>query len=437
MKKTIFLVERSNEIKYLAPIIETLKKKKIEIEICTFILSHDENNFKNYLNFNNIKSNLIKDTEIKKFDNKNKFHDYCIEKTNEISYIFSLVFLSRERFKISTKFLDAINAKWCVVGHGLDSFSQFKDEDTYIKYTVNFFFTSKFFFKEGKEYIKKFVKHKNVFDTEKVKTHYIGNAMFSKKIFTKKTNLKKKLIYLPFPFLKERYGKDFAFQAAYSGQFINYYSFLKNIKKKNILYSIYYQIKHYILNNLEIIRHYSAIKNYYQIDNELNVVKSIREFCDKNDFKFVVKPRLKFPFINKIYDYADQILFDDESSQYPTLFQKEISSSDIVIGSLSSSVYEVAMFKLPYVNIEIPEVAFRSKSNKFFHKYNKNLYYNFNGVVFNYKINDFIKNFKKYKFSKFKQDKKKNHFYLKKFCGIENNKVNIGEKILKILKNNK
>lgn len=437
MKKTIFLIERSNEVKYFAPIIETFQKQKIEIEIFTFISSKNKNNFKNYLNFNNVKSNLIKGIKIKRFYNKNKFHDYCIDKTNEISYIFSLVFLSRERFKISAEFLDAINTKWCVVGHGADSFLQFENENTYLKYSVNFFFTSKFFFKEGKEYIKKFVKHKNIFDTKKVKTHYIGNTMFSKKIFTKKSNFKKKLIYLPFPFLKERYGKDFAFQAAYSGQFINYYSFLKNIKKKNIFYSIYYQIKHYILNNLEIVRYYGAIKNYYQINNELSIVKSIRVFCDKNDFKFIVKPRLKFPFIDKIYNYADQIIYDEESSQYPTLFQKEISSSDIVIGSLSSSVYEVAMFKLPYVNIEIPEIAFRSKSNKFIHKYNKNLYYNYNGVVFNYKISDFIKNFQTYNFSKFKLDKKKSHLYLKKFCGIENNKQNIGEKVLKVLKNNK
>ena len=43
--------------------------------------------------------------------------------------------------------------------------------------------------------------------------------MFSKEIFLKKKKKKKKLIYLPFPFLRDRYGKNknFAFQAAYSG----------------------------------------------------------------------------------------------------------------------------------------------------------------------------------------------------------------------------
>ena len=49
--------------------------------------------------------------------------------------------MSRERFKISAEFLDAINTKWCVVGHGADSFLQFENENTYLKYSVNFFFT--------------------------------------------------------------------------------------------------------------------------------------------------------------------------------------------------------------------------------------------------------------------------------------------------------
>ena len=139
----------------------------------------------------------------------------------------------------------------------------------------------------------------------------------------------------------------------------------------------------------------------------MNVVKSIRKFCDHNNFEFIVKPRLKFPYINKINKYADKVIFDNESLQYPSLFQKELSNTDLVIGSLSSSVYEVAMFKIPYINIEIPKIAFGSNSNKFLHNYEKNLYYNFDKVVFNYKISDFINKFKNEKYKKilFKQKK--------------------------------
>ena len=206
----------------------------------------------------------------------------------------------------------------------MDSFIQFKNEDTYLDYKVNFFFSSNFFLKEGKKYIQKFTKNKNIFDKQNVKTYLVGNTMFSKEIFLKKKKKKKKLIYLPFPFLRDRYGKNknFAFQAAYSGQFINFFTFSINSQNKGYYSSIYSQIKHYILNKIEIFKYFYLINSYYKNYNELNVIKSIRKFCDQNNFEFIVKPRLKFPYINKINKYADKVIFDDESLQYPSLFQK-------------------------------------------------------------------------------------------------------------------
>ena len=65
------------------------------------------------------------------------------------------------------------------------------------------------------------------------------------------------------------------------------------------------------------------------------------------------------------------------------------------------------MFKIPYINIEIPKIAFGSNSNKFLHNYEKNLYYNFDKVVFNYKISDFINKFKNEKYKKFNLNEKK------------------------------
>ena len=60
----------------------------------------------------------------------------------------------------------------------MDSFIQFKNEDTYLDYKVNFFFVKFFFLKEGKKYIQKFTKNKNIFDKQNVKTYLVGNTMF-------------------------------------------------------------------------------------------------------------------------------------------------------------------------------------------------------------------------------------------------------------------
>ncbi len=436
MKKVLFLIEKSNELKYLSSTIFFFKKKGIEIQICFIQRQESKYDFKKYLKPEKATSSLLKKIKLKKFSDENNFHNFCINEINNILFIFSLHFISSERFKISKKFLQSINKKWCVIGHGIDSFSQFKDENTYFNYKVNFFFSSKFFLSEGKKYIQKFVKKKNIFETKNVKTYLIGNSMYSSKIFEKKQKKRKKLIYLPFPFLRNRYGKNknFAFQAAYSGQFINFFTFSKNSQKKGYYFSINSQIKHFILNKIEILKYFDSIKNYYYIYNELNVVKSIRKFCDQNNFEFIVKPRLKFPYIDGINKYADKVIFDNESLQYPSLFQKELSTTDLVIGSLSSSVYEVAMFKIPYINIEIPKIAFKSKSNKFMHNYGKNLYYNFDKVIFNYKINDFVNKFKNEKSENFSLNKKKSDIYLKKFCGLSKNSEEIGKKIFEILK---
>ncbi len=436
MKKAIFLIEKSNELKYLSSIISFFKQKRIKIQICFIEKIESKNDYKKYLKPEKAQGNFLKKIKLIKFSDKIEFHNFCIDNSKNISFIFSLHFISKERFKVSKKFLKSVTKKWCVVGHGMDSFIQFKNEDTNLNYEVNFFFSSKYFLKEGKKYIKKFVKKKNIFNTKNIKIYIVGNSMFSKQIFKKKRSQKKKLIYLPFPFLRDRYGKNknFAFQAAYTGQFINFFTFSRNSQKKGYGFSIYSQIKHYILNKVEILKYFYLIKSYYNFYNELNVIKSIRSFCDQNNFEFIVKPRLKFPYINKLKKYADKVIFDDESSQYPSLFQKELSTVNLVIGSLSSSVYEVAMFKIPYINIEIPKIAFKSKSNKFMHNYEKNLSYNFDKVVFNYKIENFVNKFKNEKPEKFSISKKKSELYLKKFCGLSKNSEEIGKKIFEILK---
>ena len=88
---------------------------------------------------------MIKKIKVKKFIDEIQFHNFCIHEFKNISFIFSLHFLSKERFKISKKFLQSITKKWCVIGHGMDSFIQFKNEDTYLDYKVNFFSRQIFF----------------------------------------------------------------------------------------------------------------------------------------------------------------------------------------------------------------------------------------------------------------------------------------------------
>ncbi len=432
MKKIIFFIERSNDIRFFGSLLNFFLKKNIKIELLYLLENSNKSNFKYYLNPNKLKSKLTKKIKKKKFTDKKGIHNYLIANKDKISFIFALTFLSKKRFYISDNFLKAIDKKWCVINHGLDNYTQFKDEDTNLKYICNFFCDSKYFYKKGLEWSKKFAKKKNIINSGNVKIYFVGSSMFSKEIFYKKKSFRKKLIYLPFPYFRNRYNSDFSFQAAFAGKFINYYSFLKKYHNKNFLNSLVEQFKHLILNNFEIIRNIKKIKKYYYFENELEIIRSIRKFCDKNNLEFVVKPRLKFAFSSYAESLADRIVIDNESSQFPTLFQKELSTSDIVIGSLSSAIYETAMFKIPYINIEIPNLAFQSKSDHSFYSYKKNSNYNYKGVINNITIRDLVKNLCSKNINDFKFNKKRSTIYLQKFCGI--NQKDFGERVYNILK---
>ena len=60
MKKVIFLIEKSNELKYLSSTLFFFNKKKIEIQICFIQKIEYKNDFKKYLKPENAKGSLLK-----------------------------------------------------------------------------------------------------------------------------------------------------------------------------------------------------------------------------------------------------------------------------------------------------------------------------------------------------------------------------------------
>ena len=436
MKKIVFLISRSNDLRFYGPIIDYFNlKKKLYIEFWYYETDLKNYNFKKYLNPLNLNTSLKKNIKIIDLKNTKNLKDYILKNHENISYFFSLTFLSKERISFSSDYMNLIAPKWCVICHGMDSITQFQKENILYSNKTNFFFISKFMFSFAKKWLHKFGK-KNFKKLTNSKIYYVGNAMYSKKIFKKKFSKKNKVVYLPFPYLKERYSenKDFSFQASFTGNNINLFDFYKRYHDRSFIYSLFMHIKHIMVNNFEIFKNYKKVKKYYENENEEKIIKSIKLFCDRNNLEFISKPRLKFPFNDKLKKYA-KIIYDDESKNYPTVLQEELSKSSLVVGSLSSAVFESVMFNVPYVNISIPNIAFTAEDDKYWYNYSYNSYYNYKGVVFNYNIKDFIENFKDKKLSNFKIDQKRRKTYLKHFCGIEkNSNISIGEQIYKILK---
>lgn len=428
VKKVVFLIYRTNELKYLSSTINFFFKKKVPIKLL-LISDQDKKGFKYYLDPKRLKSPLIDKVPKKYFYNINDLQDFFIKDIKNISLIFSLMFLSKTRFFIDKNFLKLIKNKWCVINHGTDNYAQIKDEETNYDYNPLFLADTEYYLNFGKKWVRKFVKKKNILFSKKIRIKIVGNSMYSKKIFKIKKNTKpNKLIYLPYPYLRERYNSDFSFQAAFAGQFINMYHYYRKFHKSSILFALKAQVIHLIANSLELMKNFNLIKKYYYHQNELKIVKTISKFCKKNKLQFIIKPRLKFPFPYVYTKYADKIIYDDETKQFPSLLQKEIAESKIVIGSNSSAIYETAMFNKLSINIEIPKIAFNSNSSRAFFTFLPNTEWNFKKIVLNFKINKFIEKFANIKIEYLKLDKKKHQKYLKKFCGIDKN-IDTGEKI--------
>ncbi len=433
-KKAVFIIYRTNEFKYLSSTIDTFYKKKIPIEIL-FLSNEDKNSFKYYLDPKRLKSSILKKIKRVYFTKSIKLQNYIIKNIKNISFIFSLVFISENRFLIDKKFLNLIKNKWCVINHGTDNFAQLKDEKTDFDYNPFFFADTNYYLNFGKKWLKKFVNKRTIFSTKKIKFKIVGNSMYSKKIFKKDFKSKSdSLIYLPYPYLKERYNADFSFQAAFVGRFIDMYYFYRKYHKASIFYSISKQIIHILSNTYEILKNFTLIKKYYYFENEYQIVKTISNFCKKNNLKFVIKPRLKFPFPKLYYKYADKIINDDESKQFPSLLQQEIAKSKIVIGHNSSAIYETAMFKKISINIEVPKIAFHSKSSKALFTFLPNSEWNFSKVVYNFKIKEFLDKFDKLNIKNLEIDNNQHKKYISKFCGISENQ-DTGEKIYNEMKN--
>lgn len=439
MKKYVFILNRTNNFRFYAPLIDFLNSKKKLVEV---LILESKFNLKDkfYLSPLKLNNNLIKKKVF--FSSLDELFLYLIK--GKIKYIFSLDFISKSKYlnhlknySIDKKELDLLLSKWCVISHGMDSFDNIRKHKILFNKKTKFFFTSKYMYQHGLNYLEKFSSKKKIQLLKKIKTFFTGNSYYSKKIFLNKKVNRNALIYLPFPYYPQRYyqKKNFSFQAAFCGNKINFYYYYRNVLAYNFFMSCLKNCISKVKNYFELIKNFKQIEKYYFLENEENIIKAIRVFCDRNNLDFICKPRLKFPYNSSLLKHADKIIYDDESQIYPTKLQNLFHNTKIVVGSLSSTIFETSMANIPYVNISIPDIAFLDKADKFWYNYKSGSYYNYKSVVINYSISELINDFPNKKIEEFNIITNERGEYLEKFCGISDNKNNpVGENIFKVIK---
>lgn len=148
--------------------------------------------------------------------------------------------------------------------------------------------------------------------------------------------------------------------------------------------------------------------------NYNNIVKSIKKWCHKNNYFFIIKNKAKYEKSTSQYNKeADLVIKDSSEKWFPQTIFEIAKLSDIVINFISSGTYDIIASNTFNISINLMEIDMTSKPSYFF----KKEIYEYKGVsVFkNYKeIGKFLENSKLENFTINKNNQKK---YIKKYLG--------------------
>jgi hypothetical protein len=228
------------------------------------------------------------------------------------------------------------------------------------------------------------------------------------------------VIYLPFPFSPARRlyteGGNYAWQAAFSGLFLNYETEgeFRLLKIRNL--TVFFLKK--MLYLIEVMTNFEAIKWVSRRWNEPAVIKEIERFCHNNDLIFIAKPRKKFPYVSQIFKSCSTLIKDNEIQNNPSVLQELFSIAELVIGYQSTAVLESVLNKTPYLNIESPPSFLNNdEARLFFHRCDEGGMYSYEGVVKNMNIPQLINNLHGMNVTDFKFNSQKRSEYMEKFLG--------------------
>jgi len=433
--KLVFILKRVNYYRILAPLISQGLRRNHTIEIWLDCTSTDDGQ-KSYLNLDNHDPNFLKNLSnlplIRKITNIEEF-DKRIKLTEGVDFFTSLHTIW---FPISKQSLEVVDGRWCICMHGPDTFMEeptatFPRHHLYQKYL---FVYSAYWLNSAESWIKTYQNdRKDIFfytDPNHVHIESTGMPMPSKDIYNypnrnatnKKYDIpsdKEILIYFPFPYSPSRNhnANNYNWQITFSGLFQRgFHHTSRSSSKLSFLHYLKSLLKQLFLW-FKVVKDPNSRAYLSRGQNEKEVIRSIRRFCDRNNLYFIAKPRKKFPFATCLWALADKVVDDDESQQHPSTLQELLQHSALTIGYHTTASLESIHLNVPYLNIQSPDSFFNGSSHKHWFPTSVGELFNFPGVIHNWSIDAFINDFDKCKIDEFSINRDMREHYIKMFIG--------------------
>jgi hypothetical protein len=433
--KLVFLIGQRNEYRILSTIVIEALNRKHKVEI-VHQLNGTKSDLVEYSPFFKKKSSNISFINISSEKDLITF----IEKSELVDFFLSIHPIA---FQLTGLAQLKVTDRWCIIQHGFDSFAEvwhWNKFDFSAKINQNynrlFFAHSSFFYEKGLHFLKKFESNNYkanylFFESSRTTIIPVGSTMYSgepklinKKDIRIKYNIpsdKNIVIYLPFPFypLRAKYSKkgSYAWQAAFSGLFLNYENNGRTVfmKFKNLLMFLLKKI----IYLTKVLMNFEAIIWLLRKWNEPRVIREVKKFCDTNNLILIAKTRKKFPYVKQINESCFSI-FEDDSQHCPSLLQELFSIADLVIGFQSTTVLESVLHNTRYLNIQSSDSILNNDAARlYWHSSNEGDMYKSRGVVNSMKIPELIANFHKMTLNDLNIDSKQKREYMKKYLGDE------------------
>jgi len=153
--------------------------------------------------------------------------------------------------------------------------------------------------------------------------------------------------------------------------------------------------------------------------NDLDVVKSIREFADRNNAFFLVKDRLKNKLPSYLKKLSDKIVYDE--SYYPYTIDELMFVSDVCVHFYSDTVKECVISNVPSICLGPQRLEdWPCYFAMFFIKElspNPMNYFNYDGLVFNESVESFIEKFPNQTFDNYAFKAENKDKFVQKYLG--------------------
>ncbi len=327
-KSAIFIIERDLYYKFYSTIIDELLKRDF-----TIFLAHNYNSPR--FSYQNKIFSFPDLSKSPNFSKQEKIHTFVFYNTKElikkinsdnIEYVFSLH--SRSFYLINKKIIP--NSAWVTIQHWADNFtSEFLlrknmlDCDYLCLYSEkwwNGFLNSRY----SKNVIKKSPLPKIFFSGC---PYHDSTLSLKKSLIKQKYGLSKSekiLLYIPLGFagtIDSSISTRLWLNHSYNNGSKFYSSLISKGFKSSKKHSV----------------------------TEIDLVKSIKEFCRKNNSLFIVKGRSKKPVSNEVKNLSDYVIYDE--TFHPSTLCEMIFISDLVISHYSMVIWEAINLGVYNINI--------------------------------------------------------------------------------------